>query len=76
MTNVQIRDVPDEVHKALARRAEVAGQSLQQYLLAQLAIIATTPTLDETLDRISSRGKGRVSRRDAVAAIVAERARR
>ena len=44
MPNVQIREVPDDVHNELVRRAELAGQSLQQYLSAQLASIAATPT--------------------------------
>jgi hypothetical protein len=76
MPNVQVRDVPEEIHAALVRRAEIAGQSLQQYLAAQLALIATTPTLDEMLDRIEQRPKGRLSHRDAIAAVDAERARR
>ncbi len=57
-------------------RAELAGQSLQQFLAAQLALIATTPTLDEVLDRIEGRSQGRASGQDAVAALEAERARR
>jgi antitoxin FitA len=74
--NIQVRDVPEEIHGALVRRAELAGQSLQQFLAAQLAAIAAAPTLDEMLDRIENRPKGRLSRRDAVAALDAERARR
>ncbi|MBW3537384.1 MAG: hypothetical protein KY395_06415, partial [Actinobacteria bacterium] len=61
MPNVQIRDVPDDVHAALVRRAERAGQSLQQYLAARLAEIASAPTLEEVLDRIEVRPKGRLS---------------
>lgn len=76
MPNVQVRDVPDDVHKVLIRRAEREGQSLQKYLAAQLALIAATPTVDEVLDRIEQRPKGRLSARSAVAAIDAERARR
>ena len=76
MPNVQIRDVPDDVHAALVRRAERAGQSLQQFLAAQLVTIATTPTLDEVLDRIERRPKARLTRRDAIDAIDAERAGR
>jgi hypothetical protein len=76
MPNVQVRDVPEDVHEALVRRAELAGQSLQQFLSAQLAAIAETPTLDEMLDRIERRPKGRLSRRDAIDAVDAERARR
>ena len=76
MPNVQVRDVPEEIHEALVRRAELAGQSLQQYLSAQLALIATTPTLSEVLDRIERRSKGRIAGPEAVAALETERARR
>jgi antitoxin FitA len=76
MPHVQVRDVPDEVHEILVRRAETAGQSLQQYLAAQLTLIAATPTLDEMLDRIDQRAKGRVSSRRALRARDAERDRR
>ena len=76
MPNVQVRDVPDDVHEQLIRRAELAGQSLQQYLSAQLAAIAATPTLDDVLDRIEMRNKGRLSIRDAVTSLESERARR
>lgn len=76
MPNVQVRDVPDEVHEVLVRRAERAGQSLQQYLASQLAAIAETPTLDEVLDRVEARPKGRLTSKQAIAAIDAERARR
>lgn len=76
MPNVQVRDVPEEVHEALVRRAALAGQSLQQFLSAQLAAIAETPTLNEMLDRIGQRPKGRLPRRDAIDAVDAERARR
>ena len=76
MPNVQIRAVPDDVHNELIRRAELAGQSLQQYLSAQLALIAATPTLDDVLERIENRSKGQLSKADAVSSLVEERARR
>lgn len=76
MPNVQIREVPDHVHSELVRRAELAGQSLQQYLSAQLASIVATPTVDDVIDRIEHRSMGRLSRADALNAIEHERARR
>ena len=76
MPNVQIRDVPENVHEALVRKAELAGQSLQQYLSAQLVVIASTPTVDEVIERISRREKGSVSRTSTIAALRDERARR
>ena len=76
MPNVQIREVPDDVHNELVRRAELAGQSLQQYLSAQLASIAATPTLDDVLESIENRSKGQLSKADAVSALEEARARR
>jgi len=76
MPNVQIRDVPDDVHDALVRRAAAAGTSLQQFLSAQLAEIAARPSAAEILERIERRRKGRLTRRDAVDALDRERARR
>jgi hypothetical protein len=76
MPNVQIRDVPDDVHNELVRRAGLAGQSLQQYLSAQLASMVATPTIDDMIARIEGRSKGRLSRADAVTSIEHERARR
>ena len=59
MPNVLIRDVPDEVHAALQRRAEASGQSLQQFLLAELARLSSAPTMEQVVARISRRRGGR-----------------
>ena len=76
MPNVQVRDVPEEIHKALLKRAERGGQSLQQFLAAQLEQIALTPALDDILDRVEHRPKGHLSAADTTTAVEAERARR
>jgi hypothetical protein len=76
MPHVQIRDVPGDVHAALVRRAQLAGQSLQQFLAAQLASIAMTPTIDEILDRIEQREKGRLPASAALEDLREDRARR
>lgn len=76
MPNVQVRDVPEETHAALKRRARREGKSLQQFLSERLEAIATTPTLDEVLDRIEHRRKGHLSAAAAIEAVEAERARR
>lgn len=73
MRSILVRDLPDEVHAALARRAERRGQSLQQYLAGELVRLAERPTLDEVLDRIDRRRGGRVSFSDAVDAIREDR---
>lgn len=56
--SVQIKNVPAGVHKVLRRRAAIAGQSLQEYLLAQLKRQAQEETLDEVLDRAGERSGG------------------
>jgi hypothetical protein len=71
--SIQIKDVPNEVHTTLRRRAAAAGQSLQEYLLARLVEDATTPTLEETLDRVSARHGGRAGFAAAADAVRAER---
>jgi plasmid stability protein len=76
MPNVLVRDIPDEVHAALQRRAEKRGQSLQQYLASELKRLAERPSLDEVLDRIERRRGGRVGLRQAVEDLAEERARR
>ena len=76
MATVQIREGPDDVHNELVRRAELAGQSLQQYLSMTLASIVATPTIEDVLERIENRSKGQVSKANAIAALEDERARR
>ena len=41
MPNITIRDVEPAIHDALKKKAEFSGQSLQEYLLQQLTVIAT-----------------------------------
>ncbi len=52
---VQIRNVPDELHRKLKSRAALAGMSLTDYLLQQMRQIAEQPTLEEMLERLRSR---------------------
>lgn len=73
MPSIQVKDVPETVHATLRRRAATAGQSLQEYLLAQLTLEAGTPTLDEVLDRAGGRAGGQVTFPDAVIAVRADR---
>lgn len=58
MTSVLIRDLPEETHRRLMRRAEERGQSLQQYLTAELNRLATTPTMEDVFHRIETRRSG------------------
>lgn len=55
MANVQIRNVPPDLHQLLKTRAAGSGRSLNEYLLAELAAIASKPTLAEMSERIRKR---------------------
>ena len=52
---VQIRNVPDALHRRLKSRAALAGMSLSDYLLSELRQVAERPTLDELRARLHSR---------------------
>ena len=52
---IQIRNVPDTLHRRLKSRAALAGMSLSDYLLSELRHVAERPTLDEVRERIRSR---------------------
>jgi plasmid stability protein len=55
MSMVQIRNVPDELHRELKARAARAGMTLSDYLLAELRDLAVRPSMHEWLDRVSRR---------------------
>jgi antitoxin FitA len=55
MANVQIRGVPEDVHRRLKSQAAMAGQSLNEFLLGRLGEIASTPTLHELATEIRRR---------------------
>jgi plasmid stability protein len=52
---VQIRNVPDALHRKLKARALHSGQTLSDYLLAELERLAARPTREEMLTRLHSR---------------------
>jgi hypothetical protein len=76
MTNVLVRDLTEETHRELLRRAEERGQSLQQYLAAELTRLAVSPTLDDVLRRIDTRRGGRVGLAQAATDLAEERSNR
>lgn len=75
MPNVLVRDLPDDVHSALQRKAEHRHQSLQQYLAAELRNLAERRQIGEVLDEIDTHRGGRVGLRQAVDDLCQERAR-
>jgi hypothetical protein len=76
MPNLLVRDVPDDVHAGLQRRAERRGQSLQQFLISELRGLAERPAVDEVLGRIERRRGGRVGLAQAADDLAEGRARR
>ncbi len=52
---IQIRNVPEPVHRSLKARAAQAGMTLSDYLLAEVQQFADLPTLDELTERIRRR---------------------
>jgi plasmid stability protein len=53
---LQIRDVPDDVHRTLKARAAASGVSLSEYVRAVLERTASRPTPAELAARIAARG--------------------
>ena len=51
-TMVQIRNVPDALHRRLKSRAALAGMSLSDYLLNEIRQVAERPTLEELRARL------------------------
>jgi plasmid stability protein len=66
--NIQIRNVPDQVHLTLRARAGAAGQSLSAYLLAELIRVAERPQVADVLARAGAR-QGGASTDEIVAAV-------
>ena len=67
---VQIRNVPDALHRKLKGRAADAGQTLSDYLLAELERVAERPTRDEMLSRLHRRR--RVTLKTAASTVIRE----
>lgn len=55
---IQVRDVPEEIHKTLRIRATAAGKSLSDYVLEELIRVAERPPIADVLRRASERSGG------------------
>jgi len=65
---IQIRNVPEDVHRTLKARAAAQGTSLSDYVLTEVTRLARTPTPDELDARIRARTPAGVSTKDILAA--------
>jgi len=52
---IQVRNVPESLHRQLKSRAALAGMSLSDYLLRELRWLAEIPTPDELRQRLRTR---------------------
>ncbi len=52
---IQLRNVPDALHRSLKARAAMEGMSLSDYLLMEMKEIAERPTLAELRERLHRR---------------------
>jgi plasmid stability protein len=56
--SIQIRNVPDEVHRTLRARAASSGMSLSDYLLTDIIRLAERPPVADVILRAASRSGG------------------
>jgi antitoxin FitA len=72
---IQLRHVPDDLHRRLKSRAALEGLSLSDYLLQEIRRVADRPTLTELRHRLAQRAAV-VPRLSPAKAVRAERDRR
>jgi plasmid stability protein len=63
--NIQIRNVPEDLHRTLKARAARMGMSLSDYLLSEVEHIAERPTVRELMERLATRDPVRVNESSA-----------
>jgi len=72
MATIQIRNIPEDVHRTYKRRAAAAGMSLQEYMRTQLIEHARMKTAREIVAEVeaemkkSKKGWARVSSADII----------
>ena len=54
---IQVRNVPESLHRALKARAALSGMSLSDFLLAEIRQVAERPTIEELRDRLRRRSR-------------------
>lgn len=72
---IQIRNVPDALHRRLKSRAALAGMSLSEYLLHEIRRVAERPSIEELRTRLNRQSETILSESPAKA-VRAERDRR
>lgn len=54
---IQVRNIPEGIHRTLKAQAAMAGMSLSDFLLAEMRRLAERPTIDELRERVRSRSR-------------------
>lgn len=54
MATIQIRDIPDDAYETIRRRAQQAGQSIQNYMRDQVIELSSRRTKSEVLAAIEA----------------------
>ena len=71
-TMIQVRNVPDDLHRTLKARAALAGMSLSDFILVELRRLAERPTRADLQRRLAQRSSV-VPREEVAEAVAAER---
>ncbi|MFT4034757.1 MAG: hypothetical protein QM679_04180 [Patulibacter sp.] len=66
---IQVRDVPEQVHRTLKVRAAAEGMSLSDYIKRDLVRAAEQPTLAELAGRVEARGRTGLHRETVLASL-------
>ncbi|MGI8727888.1 MAG: FitA-like ribbon-helix-helix domain-containing protein [Solirubrobacterales bacterium] len=53
---LQVRNLPNDVHRRLKSRAEAEGRSLSDLVRDELTELSRRPTMSEMLERLDRRG--------------------
>lgn len=66
---IQVRNVPDHIHRTLKARAAAAGMSLSDYVKRDLEEAAARPSLEEIDARVTARGSSALRTQTVLAAL-------
>jgi plasmid stability protein len=54
---IQLRNVPDALHRRLKARAALEGMSLSEYLIAEVTRAGERPSVSELRERLAQRSR-------------------
>jgi plasmid stability protein len=66
---IQVRNVPDDVHRTLKMRAAATGTSLSDYIKRELVQAAEQATLEEVDEQVQARGPSGLKTKTVLAAL-------